>query len=323
MYFVYIAKCSDDSLYSWITTDLQRREKQHNWEISWGAKYTLSRKPVKIVYFEKFENRSLATKREIELKKLKKSQKLKLISENMKNELFKKLEKYTLEDAINFEQNDRQFLALKKLWENILKYSESNLEWQKDKKIYFYLSLILWNSIVCYQLSGKWEDYWEEFGEYFSDKFREDFLPADLVDLLANFLKVCKKNRRFTDMKIKRLHKFLPFLEEFLGQEKYFYENMTKLQEKIAKTMKQKKDAKTVVFAVKMFSYGARNIFDFIEFPNDLLIPIDSRLTNLFEKYWNQNEKIEDFYKNLSLDLKIPMMHLDAVVWTNYNELIE
>lgn len=336
MYFVYIAKCSDDSLYSWITTDLKRREKQHNWEISWGAKYTLSRKPVKIVYFEKFENRSLATKREIELKKLKKSQKLKLISENMKNELFKKLEKYTLQDAINFEQNDRQFLALKKLWENIRSRSillskkegikESLSHWEgfrESLKIYFYLSLILWNSIVCYQLSGKWEDYWEEFWEYFSDKFIENFLPADLIDLLANFLRVCKKNRRFTEAKITRLQKFLPFLEEFLGQEKYFYENMTKLQEKIAKTMKQKKDAKTVVFAVKMFSYWARNIFDFIEFPNDLLIPIDSRLTNLFENYWNENEKIEDFYKNLSLDLKIPMMHLDAVVWTNYDELME
>lgn len=330
MYFVYIVKCSDNSLYSWITTNLQRREKQHNWEISWGAKYTLSRKPVKLVYFEKFENRSLATKREIELKKLKKPQKLKLISENMKNELFKKLEKYNLADAIKFEQNDRQFLALKKLWESIFKDSETSSQWQnnnldlqKEKKIYFYLSLILGNSIVCYQLSGKWEDYWEEFSKYFSDKFREDFLPLDLIDLLANFLKVCKKNKRFTDMKIARLQKFLPFLEEFLGKEKYFYENMTELQEKIAKTMKQKKDAKTVVFAVKMFSYGARNIFDFVEFPNDLLIPIDSRLTNLFEKYWNFDEKIEDFYKNLSLDLKIPMMHLDAIVWTSYDELME
>ena len=44
-----------------------------------GAKYTLARKPVKLVYFEQADNRSLATKREIEIKKLKREDKIKLI----------------------------------------------------------------------------------------------------------------------------------------------------------------------------------------------------------------------------------------------------
>ena len=82
MWFVYIAKCADLSLYTWITTDLEKREKQHNWILPWWAKYTLSRIPVKIVYFEEWKNRSLATKREIEIKKMKRLQKLKLIWEN-------------------------------------------------------------------------------------------------------------------------------------------------------------------------------------------------------------------------------------------------
>lgn len=79
MYFTYILKCSDSSLYTWITTDLDRRLKEHNWEILWGAKYTFSRRPVEIVYFENFENRSEATKREMEIKKMKRNNKLKLI----------------------------------------------------------------------------------------------------------------------------------------------------------------------------------------------------------------------------------------------------
>ncbi|MDD3793801.1 MAG: GIY-YIG nuclease family protein [Candidatus Gracilibacteria bacterium] len=79
MYFTYILKCSDESLYTGITTDLDRRIKQHNGELIGGAKYTLSRKPVSLYYFEEFENRSQATKRELEIKKMSRIEKLKLI----------------------------------------------------------------------------------------------------------------------------------------------------------------------------------------------------------------------------------------------------
>jgi len=86
MYKVYILKCSDDTLYTWITTDLEKRLKQHNWEILWWAKYTRIRQPVELVYFEEAENRSEASKREYEIKKLKREEKLKLInnSSNLK-----------------------------------------------------------------------------------------------------------------------------------------------------------------------------------------------------------------------------------------------
>ena len=80
MYKVYILKCSDDTLYTWITTDLEKRLKQHNWEILWWAKYTRTRQPVELVYFEEAENRSEASKREYEIKKLKREEKLKLIN---------------------------------------------------------------------------------------------------------------------------------------------------------------------------------------------------------------------------------------------------
>ncbi len=80
MYKVYIVKCRDDTLYTWITTDLDRRIRQHNWKILWWAKYTLSRKPVKLVYYEDWYNRSEATKREMEIKKMKKEEKILLIN---------------------------------------------------------------------------------------------------------------------------------------------------------------------------------------------------------------------------------------------------
>jgi len=79
MYYLYILECSDGTFYTGITTDLQRREKQHNGIVPWWAKYTLARKPSKIVYIEKYKNRSEATKREIQIKKMSKAQKVELV----------------------------------------------------------------------------------------------------------------------------------------------------------------------------------------------------------------------------------------------------
>jgi putative endonuclease len=78
MYYLYILKCKDGSLYTGITTDLERRVTEHN-ESSLGARYTASRRPVKLVYQKKFKNRSSALKAEAEMKKLKRAEKLKLI----------------------------------------------------------------------------------------------------------------------------------------------------------------------------------------------------------------------------------------------------
>jgi len=71
MYKVYILKCSNNTLYTWITTDLKKRIRQHNWEILGWAKYILSRKPVELVYNEDSENRSEASKREYKITKWK------------------------------------------------------------------------------------------------------------------------------------------------------------------------------------------------------------------------------------------------------------
>jgi putative endonuclease len=78
MYYIYILKCSDNTLYTGITTDLERRIVEHN-SSKLGARYTSSRRPVKLVYSKKFKNRSLASKEEARIKKLKRVEKLELI----------------------------------------------------------------------------------------------------------------------------------------------------------------------------------------------------------------------------------------------------
>ncbi|RAU16739.1 GIY-YIG nuclease family protein [Nitrincola tibetensis] len=70
IWYVYLLRCSDNSLYTGITTDLERRLQEHNSCDKRGARYTRTRRPVQLVYFEKQADRSLASKRESALKKL-------------------------------------------------------------------------------------------------------------------------------------------------------------------------------------------------------------------------------------------------------------
>lgn len=78
MYFVYILKCADQTLYTGITTDLDRRIKEHN-SLKLGAKYTKVRQPVQLVYSASFANRSEASIEEARIKKLSRSEKLDLL----------------------------------------------------------------------------------------------------------------------------------------------------------------------------------------------------------------------------------------------------
>lgn len=79
MYYLYILQCSDRTLYTGITTDPERRVKEHNSTNS-GAKYTFSRRPVKLVFSKKFKTRSLAAREEAKIKGLIREEKLKLIN---------------------------------------------------------------------------------------------------------------------------------------------------------------------------------------------------------------------------------------------------
>lgn len=78
---MYILRCSDDSLYTGITTDIERRVKEHNGDIAKaGAKCTRARRPVTLVYQESADSRSAACKREHQIKALTRKHKLQLIA---------------------------------------------------------------------------------------------------------------------------------------------------------------------------------------------------------------------------------------------------
>jgi len=78
MYYLYILRCKDKTLYSGITVDLDRRVAEHN-SSKLGARYTRARRPVKLVYSKKYRNRSTASKAEANINKLSRHEKLRLI----------------------------------------------------------------------------------------------------------------------------------------------------------------------------------------------------------------------------------------------------
>ncbi len=95
-WFVYILRCADNSLYTGITTDVNKRIDQHNGQTNdhtngqnnrdnkKGAKYTRGRRPVTLVFQEQSSSRSTASKREYAIRTLKKSQKEQLIVATIK-----------------------------------------------------------------------------------------------------------------------------------------------------------------------------------------------------------------------------------------------
>ena len=79
-YWLYIVACADGTLYTGIATDVQRRLLEHNGEKGKGARYTASRRPVRLVYEASFATRSEALMQELRVKRLSRPQKEALIA---------------------------------------------------------------------------------------------------------------------------------------------------------------------------------------------------------------------------------------------------
>jgi DNA-(apurinic or apyrimidinic site) lyase len=197
------------------------------------------------------------------------------------------LGKFSPSDIDEIEKRDRQYRALKKLFEKI-----------RDKELFF--KLVVLNALLSYQLQTKGETYWENFSKFFSEN------PS--IDKFPEFLS--KFNRRFLQAKLRRFKRAKECVNSIF--EKYSLkdlgENLSILVEELSKCLKQKKDSKTVVFSAKMFMYGYKIVFG--KEPKNLEgieIPLDSRLKKIFPelKTWRE----------LSSKLKIPPIKLDALVW--------
>ncbi|UFX82893.1 N-glycosylase/DNA lyase [Candidatus Absconditicoccus praedator] len=228
--------------------------------------------------------------------------------------LSKIVKNYSLVDIIDIEQQkDGQFVALQSSYENI---SHKDVNSASAK----FLKAVLINALISYQLSGTGEDWWREFGIWISSDF-------DNIDIFSTkhweeFLLSSQNNKRLVNIKLKRIQKISSFLDKIdsIGQLKYYYENMDVLNQDIAYYMNQKKTSKTVVFAVKMFGYAGRFVFqEMIYYPMSIGIPVDSRLLKIYsiEKSTKQPDLLEvnNFFDQLSKDSNIPPLHLDSLLW--------
>ena len=83
-WYVYIVRCADDTLYTGIARDVDRRIGEHNNNPLTAAKYTRARRPVRLVYQETCDSRAQASRREYEIKQLSRAEKQRLIT-NLQN----------------------------------------------------------------------------------------------------------------------------------------------------------------------------------------------------------------------------------------------
>ena len=196
------------------------------------------------------------------------------------------------EDEISYlEEKDKQFLALKNLYENL-----------KDDVLFFKLVII--NALMSYQLQMKGEDYWEIFSKFFSKN--KD------ISFFESFIKTY--NKRFLNAKLKRLKKVINCVEKlfFSYSPKNLGENLEKLINFLSLCLNQDKRAKTIVFAAKMFMYAYKIVYK--KYPKNIeniFIPLDSRL----KKIDSNKENWENFLKEVSH----PPLRLDVILWLPQN----
>jgi DNA-(apurinic or apyrimidinic site) lyase len=205
----------------------------------------------------------------------------------MVEELIEALKSFTPEDVEEIERADRQFKALLELYKKLKNPEE-------------FLKLTVINALLSYQLQMKGENYWEAFaGYFFGGKGIDDF-----PDFLSKF------NRRFLSAKLKRFSKVRRCVEELFSR--FSLEelggDLTILVDFLSKCLGQKRDAKTVVFAAKMFAYGYKVAFD--RYPEglwDIEIPLDSRLKKVLPS--------TEEWRMVAEEAGIPPLRLDALIW--------
>jgi len=241
------------------------------------------------------------------------------------------ISKYSLDQILELEKQDEQFIALQNSRKSI-----SQEYWNTNFIQNIFLFLILQNSLVSYQISGEWKLWRQEF----SLKIHQDFnILKDIfteqksnVDRRHKFMTNSKYNNRIYNIKTQRLQKFdkikikLNFYDNFGVHN---YKNMLDLLNSVSQVMKQKKDSKTLVFAIKMFGYGARIVFEeIIPYHPKIDIPLDSRLkkiyyTNFPQKSDAKDPEIKKYFFELAQKHKIPPLHLDSVLRLDYRKLIK
>lgn len=204
----------------------------------------------------------------------------------MIDEIIDQINNFESKELYELQQYDLQYIAIKNLYKNI-----------QDKEIF--LKIITINSLLTYQLSSTWEKYWLNFSEYFS-KIKID----NLKDSFTNFLSLY--NKRLLKNRIKRLDKILIFIENIsLKQLLIYWKNQEKLLYDLSYNLKQKQDAKTIVFCMKIFIWWNNIIWIETKYNPIIFIPLDNRLSKISQH--------KTFWLEMKTKSKHPLLLLDSL----------
>lgn len=237
MYYFYIVRCSDNSLYCGQTNNLKTRIKEHNSSKVRGARYTRIRKPVKLVYSEKYKTLQGAMKREWQIKKWTKAKKEALVHGHLK--LIKKiLNHFKKKDPILY------FYALK----------INQLEpIKKDRPENYFLRLC--KEIICQQLSNK-------AGDVIFGRFQKLF-PNDFVQPL-DILSISHERLRASGMSNAKAHYVRNLAEEIIhGTSQIYHLDVMSDEEIIKELTRIKGIGRWTAEMFLIFTLGRENIFSF------------------------------------------------------------
>lgn len=196
------------------------------------------------------------------------------------------IREFSIDEIIFFEEKyDRQYLALKTLYESI-KYEE------------LFIKLVILNAINSFKLKMKGEEYWETFSNYFSTKKNIEYFPEFLE----------KYNNIFLKIKLERFKKVKDWLENV---NVFDFTNLEYFVTEISKILSQRKYDKTIVFSAKMLNYAFRIIGRKTSSIEKIFIPIDFRIGKISRNI--------NFWKRIYEKTKIPLIFIDSLIWVTYN----
>ncbi len=225
-----------------------------------------------------------------------------MIVMDLRTKLYDVLKEFSLDDIFDFEENyDEQYLALRNLHYSI-----------KNPSIY--LSIIILNAVVSYQLNCSGEAYWWEFSHYYSKRPPPD---NNVGEEMRRFIIVSKCNRRLINQKIKRIEKAAKYVVDICRDWRRLIENQEIIAYQLAGILNTDPDSKTIVFAVKMLNYGLRILTGKkLPAPFGVDIPLDSRIIKISKKLGLKEPRA--FWRDLSRRINIPQLHIDSLLWVGY-----
>lgn len=231
------------------------------------------------------------------------------------------LRRVGVDRILELETRDPQYIALKEL-ASVKGCEEAFL-------------IALANALVSYRLAGYGEDYWEEVSSFFRRNH------GIIEELFIEFLRIHSRFNRFAvEAKISRLKKFFNSkLYELLVQEPSRYcSNLYGLVQEVSKIYRQPVNAKTIVFAAKMYSYvcriclGEYVLEHRVDIPVDrrvalftltsgMVIPVGSRLTktslalHIRSLMARHRDLVVRVWRIVSMKTGIPPLQLDTIIW--------